>query len=489
MVFRSAFFLATASSVSAEDAGAILRKVGYPEKRVSERAACGERHFQAKNMDYYVSMLFHGFRSGTCAEIGYKTEEEPAKDDAGHTINVFSRDPTMMDVVECLGEECGAEMSTLSKDGYSSDVGHCISPAFGPCVPRAWDCLGDSTCLEAVECGPKFARTCGNEVAKLMSDPDEREKVMCVQNCGKDVGCIVLKCGKDALDCLDGKDKICHDAVECIPKGLADCSKPAVKCLFDTSGLCHQNLECLGNGASICADPAVNMLTNAHIADVVKCANAKCPSALTEELSSVPESSSQPAHYPMQLACIGIKCQPLVHLLKDEQLQQVLTCAAEASDSCDVSIWDCLGDHGCQSQLHCWADGLGAATDDFWKMLTDDKERAFDVELVQCVESCDNGNKIADALCVAGKCGVKALKCMSDTTCKAALLDIPKVVSKCGPTSRTDAMFMKGVHCAGEILGQCGKAGLDIVRDTALGDLVTCQAQCTRTPGNSTLVV
>jgi hypothetical protein len=322
-----------------------------------------------------------------------------------------------------------------------------------------------------------------------MSDPAEREKVMCVQNCGKDAGCIVLKCGKAALDCLDGADKICNDALNCIPKGLADCSKPAVDCLFQTSGLCNQNLQCLGNGASICADPAVNMLTNEHVADVVKCANKKCPSATTVEARGVPERSSQPSHYPAQLACIGLKCQPMQQLLQDRSLEKVAACASDASTSCDVSLWDCLGDKGCQSQLHCWADGLGSTSDDLWKMLTDDAERTFDVDLVQCVQSCDQGSKIADAFCVASLCGSKALKCLSDATCKKALLDIPTVVSKCGPSSTSNAMFMKGAHCVGKVLSRCGRTGLDLVRDTELADLVSCQAQCTRAPSNSTIMV
>merc|ERR1711907_428097 len=110
---------------------------------------------------------------------------------------------------------------------------------------------------------------------------------------------------------------------------------------------------------------------------------------------------------------------------------------------------------------------------------------AFDVELVQCVQSCDQGSKLADAFCVATSCGPKALKCLTDATCKKALLDIPAVVSKCGPTSTSNAMFMKGVQCVGKVLDRCGRTGLDLVRDTELADLVECQAQCTRAPRNS----
>jgi len=404
--------------------------------------------------------------------------------------DVLGKSATILDVAACLFDNCSSELSALTHDGYSSDVVHCVSPAFGPCVPKAWDCLGDSTCLEAVECGPKFARTCSQEIADLMSNPEERKKVMCVQNCAKDVGCIVSKCGKVALDCLDGKDTICNAALTCLPKGLAGCSKPAVECLFQTKGLCHQNLKCLGDGANICADPAVNMLTNAHIADTVKCANKKCPSALTAEGWGVPKRSSQPAHYATQLACIGLKCHPLLHLLKDKSLHEVVTCASDASASCDVSIWDCLGDKGCQSQLHCWADGLASASDDLWQMLTDDAERAFDADLVRCVQSCEQGtDKVVDAFCVARKCGPKALKCLSDTTCKKALLDIPTVASKCFPGSRANPMFMKGVHCVGKVLDRCGRAGLDLVRDMDLANLVSCQTQCTRAPSNGTIIV
>jgi hypothetical protein len=107
------------------------------------------------------------------------------------------------------------------------------------------------------------------------------------------------------------------------------------------------------------------------------------------------------------------------------------------------------------------------------------------MELFQCIESCHNGNKVADAFCLATHCGPKALHCLSDSICKAVLLDIPHVLRQCGPSSRANPMFMKGVQCAGNIGVTCGKTGLEVVRDTTLADLVSCQTQCTRTPSGT----
>lgn len=471
-----------------ENVPAVLHKLGYPNKRVNERAACGERHFDHKRFDYYITMVFHGFRPGACAEKGYTTPEVSAVDDAGHKILVFTRDPTMVDVAECLVEECGGVMSTLIHDGYSSDVAHCISPAFGPCQSKVWDCLGDATCLEAVECGPHFVRECGQEIADLMSDPGERKKLECVQSCSTHkypTACTIENCGKTALDCLDDADALCHRALMCAPEALAHCSKPAVECLFETSGLCHQNLKCASDGVGVCADPAVNVMTDPHLADAIRCANSKCPGATTEELPHLAMNSSQPANYATQLACVGWHCHPLLTVLRDDKLSNMMSCAGDSYSTCETGFYECLGNDSCRDQLHCWADGLGSAGDDVWKMLTDDSERAFDMELFQCVESCITGNKVEDAFCLATHCGRKALRCLSDSTCKAVLLDIPTVLRQCGPSSLASPMFMKGVQCAGNILIACGKAGLEVVRDTTLAHLVSCQTQCTRTPGGA----
>lgn len=490
---KVAFLAAATVTVNAQDnAPAVLHKIGYPNKRVNERAACGERHFNTKLFDYYISMLFHGFRPGACAEKGYTQAEANAVDDAGHDILVFTRDPTMLDVAECFMDECGGEMSTLINDGYSTDVAHCVSPAFGPCGPKVWDCLGDATCLEAVECGPHFVSECGQEIADLMSDPAERQKLECVESCSTDKypnGCIIARCGRNALECLDGADELCHRALMCAPKALAHCSRPAIDCLFQTDGLCHQNLKCLSDGVGVCADPAVNILTNSHVADVIKCTNAKCPAATTEELPSLAEYTSQPEHYPEQLVCIGLHCHPLLTLLHDDKLSGVMKCAGDAYDTCQVGLYECLGDGGCRDQVHCWADTLGKAVDDVWTMLTDPSERQFDMELFQCVESCSEGSKVAKAFCLATHCGPKALHCLSDSTCKAALLDIPHALRQCGPSSRANPMFMKGVQCAGNIAVGCGKAALEVVRDTTLADLVGCQTQCTRAPGGGNITV
>jgi len=399
-----------------------------------------------------------------------------------HVLHLFARDSTMKDVATCIHDQCGAEMTTLTKDGYSADVAQCISPAFSPCMPKMWDCLGDDDCRDAVKCGPKLARDCSDEIANMMSNPEEREKLECVQKCGDNDACIVLKCGKGALDCLDGKDQICYKALKCVKDGLEHCTKPALDCIFKKDGLCNENLKCFSDGAGVCADPAVNMLTDSHIANVIRCAKAKCSATDTEELPHLAANIGQPPHYPAQLACIGLKCQPVMHMLQDPALGDVATCAISAANSCDVDIWDCMGNQTCREDLHCWTGGLGDASVDVWKMLTDDAHRAFDEALYECMVACDKSSKTDTAFCLATKCGPKAFQCLEDTTCRAALLEVPKTALKCGLASVKDVMFKQGVQCAGKILSACGMAGLNIVRDGALGDLVACQAQCTRDP-------
>merc|ERR1712166_33761 len=317
---------------------------------------------------------------------------------------------------------------------------------------------------------------------------EERQKLECVESCSTDkypTGCTISRCGQAAVACIDGSDELCHRALTCVPRALRNCTRPAIDCLFQKDGLCHQNLKCFSDGVGVCADPAVNILTNSHVADVIRCTNEKCPAATTEELPHLAEYSSEPASYAGQLVCMGLHCHPLLTVLHDDKLSDLMSCAGESYSTCSVGFYECLGDEGCRDQLHCWADGLGKAGGDVWHMLTDPSERAFDMELFQCVESCDKGNKVADAFCLTTHCGPKALHCLRDQTCKDMLLDIPRVLKQCGPSSRTNPMFMTGVQCAGNIGVACGKSALEIVRDTTLADLVTCHTQCTRTPGGT----
>jgi len=251
--------------------------------------------------------------------------------------------------------------------------------------------------------------------------------------------------------------------------------------------VCRDNLKCLAHGADVCADPAVNMLTDTHIADLVTCANQKCPAPSVN--ASVPAvvaaaSASPPAHYPEQLACMGLKCAGKVAaLLEDKDTKRLTECLGDAVDGCTDPIWDCLGNDACREHLQCWTEGGGDVVSDFWHMVTDQRERQFDSALVECVEECSSrGNIFTKALCFATKCGPEAFSCFRDPTCKKALTDAPKLVLKCGKPSLHDPLFRKAGRCVGQVLNTCGKAGLEMVRDPNLADIVTCNAQCTRPP-------
>lgn len=483
----------------------VIRKVGYPEALVGERTACGQRNVwkSAFSPDYIMHVAFGGFHEGTCAQIGYpkfeKTEvidERPVPFFSHHnnTVEVFSRDPTVLDVAGCIGRECGTELSALGSSHYMKDVAHCISPAFGPCVPKAWDCLGDDVCRSALQCLPTAAQTCGKDVWKVVTDPVERKKVSCIWQCGNSTACILEKCGKVALECFTGFDPVCHKAAVCLPDELLKCSAPAFKCLVSKDGVCRENLSCLAKGAGVCADPAVNVLTDQSIAGVMTCANHRCPAP-----AGVPNGTrlqglelAPPSHYPEQLACMGFKCAgEVARLLGDKDVWAMTTCLANGAEGCGDSLWECVGDGSCQRELQCWTDSLVADSSDIWKMVTDPAERSFDRELVTCMSECNANHKsrLAKAFCVAGKCGVKAMKCAGDSTCRGVFTDLPAAVLKCAPSSLKDPKFTKAARCAAQMADTCGRAGIELVRDQNLAKIVTCNAQCTRPTQKQTEIV
>jgi len=476
----------------------MIRKVGYPEPRVGERSACGQRRVlkSALNPDYFLHTAFGGFREGTCAQIGYTEFEERKVISEGSlpffrrrntSFEVYSRDPTTLDVAGCIGRECTNELSALGSSRYIKDVAHCISPAFGPCVPKAWDCLGDSVCRSALECLPGAAKTCGKDVWKVVTDPVERKKVTCIWQCGNSTSCILTQCGKVALECVTGYDPVCFQAAVCLPKELLKCSAPAFQCMSSKDSLCRDNLACLAKGAGVCADPAVNMLTDTSIPGLMTCANQRCPAP-----AGIPNGTAfpmldvaTPSHYPEQLACMGYKCAgEVASLLGDKDVGAAAMCLMNGLEGCSDAIWDCLGDSACQSELHCWIDSSMQDSSDIWKMVTDKAERAFDEELVICVSDCysKRKNPLAAAFCLAGTCGPKASKCLGDSTCRAVFTDLPKAVWKCAGTSLRDAKFTKAARCAAQMADTCGRAGIELLRDQNLAKIVTCNAQCTRPP-------
>merc|ERR1712050_572753 len=118
------------------------------------------------NPDYIMWTLFGGFRDGTCAEIGYtnfeKTEEIksrwipviPVGPYRSISFDIYTRDPTIRDVAGCIWRDCEGQLEAIGTSAYVKDVAHCVSPAFGPCVPKAWDCLGNEQCSSALQCLP-----------------------------------------------------------------------------------------------------------------------------------------------------------------------------------------------------------------------------------------------------------------------------------------------------------------------------------------------
>lgn len=485
------------------DAMVVIRKVGYPEPRVGARSACGQRQVRKGLVapDYFFHVVVAGFREGTCAQIGYtKFEERKATSEGSlpflgrhnDTYDVFSRDPTARDVAGCIGRECEREMAALGASHYMKDVAHCISPAFGPCVPKAWQCLGDDNCRSALQCLPTVARTCGADMWRVVTDPVERKKVACIWQCGNSTGCILERCGKVAIGCVTGADPLCHKALTCLPAELTKCSAPAFKCLLAKDGVCRDNLACLTKGAGTCADPALNVLTDTSISGLMTCANQRCPAP-----AGLPGGELQgldlapPAHFPEQLACMGLKCAgEVASLLHDKDLGAMNKCLVHGLEGCGEALWDCMGDKSCHQELQCWGDGIAQDGADLWKMVTNRAERAIDEELAACASQCyrQHQDPLAKALCIAGTCGQKALGCMRDATCRDLFTDLPKTVLRCG-ASLKDAKFTRAATCGAKMVEACGGAGIELVRDQSLAKIVTCNAQCTRPPAETAILV
>lgn len=489
----------------------IIRKVGYPEVRVNQRQACGQREVSKSFLDpdYAIHTMFGGFKEGTCEAIGYthfeKTEVVKARlfpfgPWESTVFHIYSRDPTAVDVAGCILRDCDQELDALGSSAYAKDVAHCVSPAFGPCVPKAWDCLGNDQCRKAVECLPALARDCGQDALKAMMDPKEREKLACMWNCNNSKTCIAAKCGKAALECLTGiGDRLCHDAFMCIPKKMMGCSATGFKCVFNPKdSICRENLACLAKGAGVCADPALNLMTDESIANVMYCANDRCPAvAHNSTVATLTKSNpySQEVSFPSwpgQLGCMGMKCgSKVVGLLLDKDIHAMSTCLLPGLSRCDESLWDCLGDKSCQEDLQCWISALNENAEDIWKMVTDKIERSFDEELYACEQKCVKSyeNFALRAFCVAGKCGLKSTKCLLDSTCRHVFTDLPFALGKCGTHSALNPKFREAAKCAASIASTCGRDAIELLRDRKLADVVACNSQCTHAPANNSAVV
>jgi len=313
--------------------------------------------------------------------------------------------------------------------------------------------------------------------------------LQCIIDCKSSTKCILEKCGREALDCFDGKDQLCHDALTCAPKQLMACSQSTYHCVFDRSTVCHDNLMCLASGAEASADPVVNLFTDTSIAGLMTCANQKCPAperphVMKELVSPNGLNRALSPQWPGQLECMDRKCgfKVLDVLLKDKDVRNFAACTLPKYQTCGNTLWTCLGDDKCKASVSCWLSGIQDENSDVWKMLTSPSERAFLELLYSCVDECAHEpDGLKKALCVS-KCGLKATKCRDDSACRGAFGTLPRVALKCGIESLNAPIFREMSSCYGSMLADCGRAAIELVRDTELADLVTCNHQCTRPP-------
>lgn len=359
-----------------------------------------------------------------------------------------------------------------------------------------------------LSCAPTVLDTCRADIWKMMTDPVERERLMCISNCnknGKTDPICVLKCGKDAVACL--MDPTCRHAAECVPKVLAKCTVDGFKCVFGPSSVCRENLKCLGHGLGECADPAVNMLTDSRIADFVSCAGNKCPrpertailknsvaKALAADLSL--GKSLNATGVASQLLCVAKKCgSKVVRLLEGQELKDLRHCAEPEMQLCS-SVWKCLADRRCAEALRCWSEPLMRCRDSAWHLLTDAKTRQGLTRNVECLQGCRKkhaGDFTSGAFCVLDECSQDLLKCQANSDCRDAVKCLPHATDSCA-MSTLDAythqpLFQDSVKCLGRSLESCGRRAVSLLQDPDVAQAVSCAAQCTHQPNGVEVVV
>jgi len=340
----------------------------------------------------------------------------------------------------------------------------------------------------------------------MLTDPTEREKIMCLENCMKDGDistlCVIEKCGESAIQCLT--DSTCLDTVLCLPKAQLACSRPAFECVFGKDPVCWNNLKCFGDGLGQCGDPAVNLLTDSKIADFVACAGTKCPHPIEGDVLATANvhvnatTASEPSDTAEQLLCMAEKCnEKTLKILADQDNKDLVECAlkAELATLCS-SVWDCLGDQTCSSGLTCMVKPFESCGPNMWHLLTAPAERKRLEDTAACLRKCEGDHKddfIEASFCVLDSCSQQVLACYHDNACREAVKCLPDTIMQCAMPSLDayvhEEHFQKSVQCLGRGLESCGRAAVEMLRNQDVADAVRCASQCTRTPAQSTAAV
>lgn len=405
----------------------------------------------------------------------------------------------------CIAEQCSTEAKALFNDKYTTTFKECAGENFEPCAGKAWDCLGDAACRSVLTCAPVVLDTCKADLWKMVTEPSERDKLMCLSQCLKEgqlsKECALEKCGKAAVECLE--DETCRASAECLPKTLESCDSAAKQCVFGESGVCRDNLQCLGNGVEKCGASAVNWMTDGKIADFINCAGSKCPHPVQEASyslslvkSGIPHqaaiaSTSTPASVPGQLLCTAEHCLSQIEtVLKDQDTTNALNCAHKASmGSLCPAVWECLGDSSCSTALSCWSKPLETCSEDIWHVLTDDTQRKRIEHTTSCLRTCQKQHAddfVQGFFCFLDQCGADLLSCSQDSACRSAATCLPEAAANCTMPS-LDAyvhqdLFKNSLKCIGQGLETCGRGMVGLLQDKNIANAVQCSSQCTRTP-------
>jgi len=184
-----------------------------------------------------------------------------------------------------MAGKCGSEALTILKDQDTKNLMSCAANAnLGHLCSSIWQCLGDATCAQSLDCWSKPLRTCESSVWKVLTDKTERDRIEhtanCLQSCQKQHAdnfvdatfCFLDQCSADLVECW--KDSTCKSAVECLPEVASECTMATLDAYLHQP-LLKNSVQCLGQGLEVCGRAGVGMVQDLNIAKAIQC-SAQC---------------------------------------------------------------------------------------------------------------------------------------------------------------------------------------------------------------------
>lgn len=206
----------------------------------------------------------------------------------------------------CMAGKCSSDALAVLKDQDTKNLMSCAASAdLGHLCSSVWQCLGDATCAQSLECWSKPLRTCGQSVWKVLTDKPERDRIertaSCLQGCQKKNAdnfvdatfCFLDECG-GLYNCR--KDSTCRSAVECLPEVASECTMSTLDAYLHQPMLSN-SVKCLGQGLEVCGQAGVGMVQDLNIAKAIRC-SAQCSRTPVYPPAPVPPTPTPPAPAP-----------------------------------------------------------------------------------------------------------------------------------------------------------------------------------------------